>query len=162
MQPLIMWLQGGPGASGTGYGNFEEMGPLDTNLNYRNTTWVTAANVIYVDNPVGAGFSYVDDASLYTTNNTQIAADLVTLMQAFLTKYPAFQTTPFFVFCESYGGLCVTLCCHRQFAVQFTVVPAARLVDSIIVIAAFVDHARRPLKLARSLLLLILSPQAER
>ena len=33
-------FQGGPGASGVGYGNFGELGPLDVNLNPRNTTWV--------------------------------------------------------------------------------------------------------------------------
>uniref|UniRef100_A0A8D2Q5Q5 Serine carboxypeptidase n=1 Tax=Varanus komodoensis TaxID=61221 RepID=A0A8D2Q5Q5_VARKO len=37
--PLIMWLQGGPGASGCGYGNFEEIGPLDVDLKPRRTTW---------------------------------------------------------------------------------------------------------------------------
>lgn len=39
-KPLVIWLQGGPGASSTGYGNFEEIGPLDRNLKHRNHTWV--------------------------------------------------------------------------------------------------------------------------
>ena len=38
--PLIMWLQGGPGSSGVGYGNFEELGPKDINGNPRATAWV--------------------------------------------------------------------------------------------------------------------------
>ena len=33
-------LQGGPGGSSTGFGNFLELGPLDVNLKPRNTTWV--------------------------------------------------------------------------------------------------------------------------
>ena len=69
-KPLIMWLQGGPGGSSTGYGNFEELGPLTVDLKPRNTTWTKAANVLFVDNPVGAGFSYVTDKSAYTTNVT--------------------------------------------------------------------------------------------
>ena len=39
-KPLIIWLQGGPGSSSTGYGNFEELGPYDMDLNPRNHTWV--------------------------------------------------------------------------------------------------------------------------
>jgi serine carboxypeptidase 1 len=46
----------------------------------------------------------VDFPAAYTTNATQIANDLIALMQAFTTKYPIFQTNPFWVFCESYGG----------------------------------------------------------
>jgi serine carboxypeptidase 1 len=61
-----------------------------------------------VENPVGAGWSYADDLSLLPTNNSQIADDLVTLFTAFLTAYPVFQTVPFFVFCESYGGKMTT------------------------------------------------------
>ena len=57
-RPLAIWLQGGPGASSTGYGNFEEFGPLDLDLNYRNFTWVKDMNVMFIDNPVGSGFTY--------------------------------------------------------------------------------------------------------
>ena len=35
---------------------------------------------------------------------TGIASDLVTLFKAFLEKQPVFQNTPFYIFCESYGG----------------------------------------------------------
>uniref|UniRef100_A0AAX7U7Y8 Carboxypeptidase n=1 Tax=Astatotilapia calliptera TaxID=8154 RepID=A0AAX7U7Y8_ASTCA len=37
--PLVMWLQGGPGGSGTGFGNFEEIGPLNRDLEPRKTSW---------------------------------------------------------------------------------------------------------------------------
>ncbi|KAJ0765546.1 putative carboxypeptidase C [Helianthus annuus] len=36
--PVILWLQGKPGASGVGTGNFEEVGPLDSFLKPRNCT----------------------------------------------------------------------------------------------------------------------------
>ncbi|XP_038940970.1 retinoid-inducible serine carboxypeptidase isoform X3 [Rattus norvegicus] len=44
--PLVMWLQGGPGGSSTGFGNFEEIGPLDTRLKPRNTTWAIQQGTI--------------------------------------------------------------------------------------------------------------------
>ena len=73
-KPLIMWLQGGPGGSSTGFGNFEELGPLTVELKPRNTSWIQAANVLFVDNPVGSGFSYVTQPSAYTTNVTGMHA----------------------------------------------------------------------------------------
>lgn len=39
----------------------------------RNTTWLQVANLLFIDNPVGTGYSYVDDVSKLATNNTQIA-----------------------------------------------------------------------------------------
>ena len=69
-KPLIMWLQGGPGGSSTGFGNFEELGPLTVDLKPRNTTWLQAANLLFVDNPVGSGYSYVTDSDAFTTNVT--------------------------------------------------------------------------------------------
>ncbi|KAM1429731.1 hypothetical protein ACFX2I_045894 [Malus domestica] len=43
----ILWLQGGPGDSGVGIGNFEEVGPLDTNLNPRNSIWLQKTNLLF-------------------------------------------------------------------------------------------------------------------
>ncbi|XP_060067140.1 retinoid-inducible serine carboxypeptidase-like [Ylistrum balloti] len=105
--PLIMWLQGGPGGSSTGFGNFEELGPLDIDLKPRNTTWLSAASLLFVDNPVGTGFSYVDTLDALTTDVNMIADDMLVLLKSFFkeskwgTKY---QHTPFYIFCESYGG----------------------------------------------------------
>uniref|UniRef100_A0A2I9LNU5 Carboxypeptidase n=1 Tax=Centruroides hentzi TaxID=88313 RepID=A0A2I9LNU5_9SCOR len=102
--PLIIWLQGGPGASSTGYGNFMEIGPLNLDLTPRNTTWTKKANLLFIDNPVGTGFSYVTNKSALCTNNTQIAQDLLMLMAAFFRKVPEFQNVPLYIFAESYGG----------------------------------------------------------
>lgn len=102
--PLIIWLQGGPGGSGTGFGNFKEIGPIDDSMQKRNTTWLQVANLLFIDNPVGTGFSYVDNVEALTTNISQIANDLLTLMQSFVEVLPIFQTLPVYVFSESYGG----------------------------------------------------------
>ena len=36
------------GASGVGFGNFQEIGPLDVNLQPRNSTWLQKADLIFV------------------------------------------------------------------------------------------------------------------
>jgi len=103
-QPLVLWLQGGPGSSSTGYGNFVEIGPLDVNLTTRDATWVKSANILFVDNPVGTGYSYVTNLTALTTNNSQIADDMMIFLANFFQKLPEFQKIPFYIFCESYGG----------------------------------------------------------
>lgn len=106
--PLVIWLQGGPGGSSTGFGNFEEIGPLDVNLNPRNASWISKANLLFVDNPVGTGYSFVEDKSAYTKNIDEIAADLMVWFQSFLTRQPDFKTVPIWIFAESYGGKMAT------------------------------------------------------
>lgn len=102
--PLIIWLQGGPGGSSVGFGNFAEIGPLDVNLNPRNTTWLQKASLLFIDNPVGAGYSYADTDDAFTTNVSQIADDLLSVLKAFYKRQPSFQDTPLWIFTESYGG----------------------------------------------------------
>lgn len=103
-RPIVIWLQGGPGGSSTGYGNFEELGPLGIFQETRNLTWVRNYNVIFIDNPVGAGWSFVDSSSLLTRTNREIANDLVSFVRQFLDRNPEFRTTPIHIFGQSYGG----------------------------------------------------------
>ncbi|XP_051168676.1 retinoid-inducible serine carboxypeptidase-like [Leptopilina boulardi] len=103
-KPLVIWLQGGPGASSTGYGNFEEIGPLDLKLAYRNYTWVKDYNVLFIDNPVGTGFSYTTTKEALTRTNKQIAQDLLVCIKKFLQKCPHFANVSTYITAESYGG----------------------------------------------------------
>ncbi|XP_026180469.1 retinoid-inducible serine carboxypeptidase [Mastacembelus armatus] len=102
--PLVMWLQGGPGGSGSGFGNFEEIGLLNRDLEPRNTSWVQAASVLFVDNPVGTGFSYTDRPDGYATNVDMVASDMLVLLKHFFAERAEFQSIPFYIFSESYGG----------------------------------------------------------
>uniref|UniRef100_A0A8C6DNT1 Carboxypeptidase n=1 Tax=Moschus moschiferus TaxID=68415 RepID=A0A8C6DNT1_MOSMO len=102
--PLVMWLQGGPGASSTGFGNFEEIGPLDHDLQPRRTTWLKSASLLFVDNPVGTGFSYVNKSDAYARDLATVASDMMVLLKAFFDCCKDFQTIPFYIFSESYGG----------------------------------------------------------
>uniref|UniRef100_A0A2K6GMG6 Carboxypeptidase n=1 Tax=Propithecus coquereli TaxID=379532 RepID=A0A2K6GMG6_PROCO len=102
--PLVMWLQGGPGGSSTGFGNFEEIGPLDRDLKPRRTTWLQAASLLFVDNPVGSGFSYVNKSDAYAKDLATVASDMMVLLKTFFDCHKEFQTVPFYIFSESYGG----------------------------------------------------------
>ncbi|KAK1588507.1 hypothetical protein Q3G72_024143 [Acer saccharum] len=102
--PIILWLQGGPGASGVGIGNFEEVGPLDTNLKPRNSTWLRKADLLFVDNPVGTGYSYVEDEKLFVKSDVEAATDLTTLLEEIFNKNQKLQKSPLYIVAESYGG----------------------------------------------------------
>lgn len=103
-KPLLIWLQGGPGASSTGYGNFEELGPVDLDGNIRNYTWINDYNVLFIDNPIGSGFSYAESFSAYAKTNRQIADDLIECMRGFFNEFPDFIEVPTYITAESYGG----------------------------------------------------------
>ncbi|KAK7257666.1 hypothetical protein RIF29_31806 [Crotalaria pallida] len=102
--PIILWLQGGPGASGVGFGNFEEIGPLDTNLRPRSSTWLRKADLLFVDNPVGTGYSFVEDSNLFVKTDEEAATDLTTLLIKLFNRNEGLQKSPLFIFAESYGG----------------------------------------------------------
>ncbi|KAG0460491.1 hypothetical protein HPP92_020788 [Vanilla planifolia] len=102
--PTVLWLQGGPGASGVGIGNFIEIGPLDTDLKPRNWTWLQKADLLFVDNPVGTGFSYVEDDHSFVKTDEEAAADLTTLLKSLYNSNTKLQKGPLFAVAESYGG----------------------------------------------------------
>ncbi|KAL5582930.1 hypothetical protein UlMin_015372 [Ulmus minor] len=102
--PIVLWLQGGPGASGVGIGNFEEVGPLDTFLKPRNSTWLHKADLLFIDNPVGTGYSFVEESNLFVKTDEEAAKDLTTLLEKLFNQDENLQKSPLYIVAESYGG----------------------------------------------------------
>ncbi|XP_060850109.1 venom serine carboxypeptidase-like [Rhopalosiphum padi] len=105
--PVVMWLQGGPGASSL-YSVFNEHGPFTVNedgdLLPRRHTWTATHSMLYVDNPVGVGYSFTGDEAGYTTNQTAIAENLYAALVQFFELYPEYRDNYFYVAGESYAG----------------------------------------------------------
>lgn len=113
--PVVLWLQGGPGASSM-FGLFIENGPFmvtqNKTLKLRKYTWSTSHNLIYIDNPVGTGYSFTDKDAGYATNETQVGRDLYTALSQFFQLFPELQKNDFFVTGESYAGKYVPAASH--------------------------------------------------
>lgn len=105
--PLVLWLQGGPGCSGM-IGFLEENGPFvpnyDGGLDYTDQSWNRIANVLYIDAPAGVGFSYSNTSSDYFTDNNKTAHDNYVFLQNWLEEFPSFKGRDLFVSGESYAG----------------------------------------------------------
>uniref|UniRef100_A0A0D9Z8F2 Carboxypeptidase n=1 Tax=Oryza glumipatula TaxID=40148 RepID=A0A0D9Z8F2_9ORYZ len=104
--PTILLLQGSQlGGSSVGNGNFAEIGPLDEELKPRNSTWLHKADLLFVDHPVGVGYSYADDRSGLATTDVQAAADATELDKALATRIlPDLKSSPLFIVGQAYGG----------------------------------------------------------
>ncbi|KAJ8964489.1 hypothetical protein NQ314_004776 [Rhamnusium bicolor] len=103
--PIILWLQGGPGATSL-IGLFGENGPFsvknEKGLKLRKYAWTNSHSVIYIDNPVGSGYSFTNGG--YAQNETQVGEDLYNAVQQFFTLFPELQKNDFYVAGESYAG----------------------------------------------------------
>lgn len=89
-------------------GLFQENGPCKFNVGASNTSPVNNtfsfnnyANMLYIDQPIGVGFSYGNN----NVNSTVTAAPYVwKLIQAFYKMLPEYKSRDFGIFTESYGG----------------------------------------------------------
>ncbi|GJQ78402.1 hypothetical protein Trydic_g22227 [Trypoxylus dichotomus] len=107
-RPLIIWLQGGPGMPASGYGNFIEIGPYNLHMKPRKHTWIKNFNVLFIDNPIGTGFSYYSNNGTLLKSTEDIGRDLVRFLKGFLEKHKDFELVPLYIFGESYGGKMAT------------------------------------------------------
>jgi carboxypeptidase C (cathepsin A) len=103
--PVILWMTGGPGCSSE-LALFFENGPFSVNSQEQLVpnpySWNNFANLLFVDQPAGVGFSYADED--YVTNEAQMAQDMYTFLQGFFTKYTQYANNSFFIIGESFGG----------------------------------------------------------
>ncbi|XP_042314793.1 lysosomal protective protein-like [Sceloporus undulatus] len=107
--PLVLWLNGGPGCSSM-EGFLAENGPFHLNSDgtlYLNpSSWNQVANMLYIESPAGVGYSYSTSEDT-TIDDSQVAEDNYQALQSFFAKFPNFANNPFYVFGESYGGIFV-------------------------------------------------------
>ncbi|KAG1740419.1 Alpha/Beta hydrolase protein [Suillus paluster] len=105
--PFTLWLNGGPGCSSMN-GLFQENGPCSVNADLNSTTlnpysWNNLSNMIYIDQPIGTGFSYGTDP-VYTTE--EAAPFVWTAFQVLFESqlFSKYASREFIFATESYGG----------------------------------------------------------
>lgn len=105
--PVLLWLQGGPGAP-TIYSVFNEHGPFTVTpfgkLVPRRYSWTHTHSVLYVDNPVGAGYSFTMDDAGYSSDQVAVGRNLYSVIVQFFELYPEYRGNEFYVAGESYAG----------------------------------------------------------
>eukprot|EP01017_Pseudomicrothorax_dubius_P049546 TRINITY_DN9227_c0_g1_i1.p1 TRINITY_DN9227_c0_g1~~TRINITY_DN9227_c0_g1_i1.p1 ORF type:complete len:668 (-),score=121.00 TRINITY_DN9227_c0_g1_i1:71-2074(-) len=111
-KPLVVWLQGGPGSSSM-LGLFVLNGPIriqytaskDFRLYRPKNSWLEVANLLYIDQPAGTGFSFATTDDAYVKNEEQVADDLYVALQEFIKKGINTNTNGKWFFAgESYAG----------------------------------------------------------
>ncbi|KAK3408687.1 hypothetical protein EUGRSUZ_J00874 [Eucalyptus grandis] len=109
-KPLLLWLNGGPGCSSIGYGQSEELGPFfpqkdQPKLKFNRYTWNKAANLLFVESPVGVGFSYTNTSSdIGQLGDTITAQDSYVFLVNWFRRFPQFKSHDFYLAGESYAG----------------------------------------------------------
>ncbi|XP_030526771.2 serine carboxypeptidase-like 34 isoform X1 [Rhodamnia argentea] len=109
-KPLLLWLNGGPGCSSIGYGQSEELGPFfpqkdQPNLKFNRYTWNKATNLLFLESPVGVGFSYTNTTSdIGRLGDTVLAKDSYVFLANWFRRFPQFKSHDFYIAGESYAG----------------------------------------------------------
>ncbi|GFO16607.1 carboxypeptidase [Plakobranchus ocellatus] len=123
--PLAIWMNGGPGVSAL-VGLFEENGPLQLKKDAqgrivrgefepRPTTWVGALSMLYIDSPVGVGFSYSEreDTRGLHALQTGYTQDLYRFVEQFFILFPECLHTYLYIGGQSYASKYVIALAHR-------------------------------------------------
>ncbi|XP_062176464.1 serine carboxypeptidase-like 18 isoform X2 [Alnus glutinosa] len=117
--PLVLWLTGGPGCSGLS-AILYEIGPLS--FNYANSSgnkptlllnpysWTKVANIIFLDAPVGTGYSYAESwDGYYNSSDTSSAAQNYEFLRKWLVAHSMFLSNPLYIAGDSYSGITVPI-----------------------------------------------------
>ncbi|KAL5724472.1 Serine carboxypeptidase-like 45 [Ranunculus cassubicifolius] len=106
-KPLVIWFNGGPGCSSLGVGAFSENGPFRPNgkvLVRNEHSWNKEANMLYLEAPVGVGFSYSSQTSFETVDDKITGMDNLVFLQRWFEKFPQYRQRALYITGESYAG----------------------------------------------------------
>lgn len=104
--PVVLWLNGGPGCSSL-TGLFFELGPsritADLKPEFNEFSWNNNATLIFVDQPVNVGLSYSDDGD-EPVNSVVAEREMADFLEAFFHEFPQYARNDFYIAGESYAG----------------------------------------------------------
>ncbi|GMJ08177.1 serine carboxypeptidase-like 50 [Hibiscus trionum] len=112
--PLLIWLQGGPGCSSM-TGNFFELGPWRVVSSFRQNvehlslepnpgSWNRLFDLLFLDNPIGTGFSIASTPEEIPRDQISVAKHLFVAITRFISLDPLFKHRPIYITGESYAG----------------------------------------------------------
>jgi hypothetical protein len=133
--PLIVWTNGGPGASSM-FGLFVELGPFYLDASslttkeynstgipslYRNNyAWTKKANVLIINSPPPIGYSYCEPAgqtgggySCGTWNDTMTAVHNEIYLESWLQRFPQYKNNDWYLIGESYAGVYIPMLAQK-------------------------------------------------
>ncbi|KAJ7135480.1 peptidase S10 serine carboxypeptidase [Mycena crocata] len=107
---VLMWINGGPGCS-SAMGLLMELGPCSIdmkNASSNGTTWNpyswnAEANIFFLDQPVGVGFSYADYGETISTTE-DASKNVYAFISIFFETFSQFKGRALHLSGESYGG----------------------------------------------------------
>jgi vitellogenic carboxypeptidase-like protein len=103
----LLWLQGGP-ASPSLFAVFNENGPYivdeELNVSLNKYSWTQEFSMLYIDNPVGTGFSFTDNEKGFSRDQNNIADNLYEALQQFFTLFSEYRNNEFYMSGELYAG----------------------------------------------------------
>uniref|UniRef100_A0A0D3GW97 Serine carboxypeptidase-like 18 n=1 Tax=Oryza barthii TaxID=65489 RepID=A0A0D3GW97_9ORYZ len=73
-------------------------------LVYNRYSWTQMASIIFLDSPVGSGFSYARDPNGYDVGDISSSLQVVTFMKEWLNDHPRYCSHNFYVGGASYAG----------------------------------------------------------
>ena len=102
----VIWLNGGPGCSSL-IGAWMEIGPFrfqDENKIIENSgSWHMFANLLFVEQPVGTGFSYIDKDSFIHELN-EMANHFLSFLDRYIEIFPDILQSDIYLAGESFAG----------------------------------------------------------
>lgn len=105
--PILIWLQGGPGCSSM-LANLFELGPWLVNQELRlepnPSSWNKIFGLLFLDNPIGTGFSVAATPNEIPRNQNDVAKHLFIAIKNFIALDKSFKTRPIYLTGESYAG----------------------------------------------------------
>ncbi|KAF2320833.1 hypothetical protein GH714_031129 [Hevea brasiliensis] len=116
--PLFLWLTGGPGCSSFG-GLIFEIGPLEFDvdnykvglpeLKYCPYAWTKSASFIFLDAPVGSGFSYARTPEGWHISDSESAEQSYQFLKKWFLEHPQYLLLQLYIGGDSYSGIPVPL-----------------------------------------------------